>query len=67
MDIPRNGSTTMLLALGMTLVIATGGVDLSVGAIMAISAAVAAMLIKPDLSLVATTPRSPSPRCGRSC
>jgi ribose/xylose/arabinose/galactoside ABC-type transport system permease subunit len=43
-DIPRNGSTTMLLALGMTLVIATGGIDLSVGAVMAISAAVAALL-----------------------
>jgi simple sugar transport system permease protein len=27
-DIPRNGSTIMLLAMGMTLVIATGGVDL---------------------------------------
>ena len=32
----------MLLAIGMTLVIATGGVDLSVGAVMAISASVAA-------------------------
>ena len=31
----------MLLAIGMTLVIATGGVDLSVGAVMAISASVA--------------------------
>ena len=49
-DIPRNGSTIMLLALGMTLVIATGGVDLSVGAVMAISAAVAALLINPDLN-----------------
>jgi simple sugar transport system permease protein len=36
----------MLLALGMTLVIATGGVDLSVGSIMAIAGAVAAVLIK---------------------
>jgi simple sugar transport system permease protein len=34
----------MLLAIGMTLVIATKGVDLSVGAIMAISGAVAATL-----------------------
>lgn len=48
-DIPRNGATIMLLALGMTLVIATGGVDLSVGAVMAISAAVAALLIDPTL------------------
>jgi simple sugar transport system permease protein len=35
----------MLLSLGMTLVIATGGIDLSVGAVMAIAGAVAAVLI----------------------
>jgi simple sugar transport system permease protein len=35
----------MLLGLGMTLVIATGGVDLSVGAIMAIAGAVAAQAV----------------------
>jgi simple sugar transport system permease protein len=35
----------MLLALGMTLVIATGGVDLSVGAVMAITGAAAALLL----------------------
>jgi len=45
-DILKNGSYVMLLALGMTLVIATGGVDLSVGAVMAISGAAAAVLIK---------------------
>ena len=55
-DIPRNGSTIMLLALGMTLVIATGGVDLSVGAVMAISASVAALLINPDLQTLANDP-----------
>jgi simple sugar transport system permease protein len=37
-----NATRVMLLALGMCLVIATGGVDLSVGAIMAITAAAAA-------------------------
>ena len=37
-DIFRNGSTVMLLAIGMTLVIATGGVDLSVGASMELAA-----------------------------
>jgi len=37
----------MLLAIGMTLVIATGGIDLSVGAVMAISASVAALLMNP--------------------
>jgi simple sugar transport system permease protein len=35
-----------LLAIGMTLVIATKGIDLSVGAVMAISAAVAVTLVK---------------------
>ncbi|MDP7290025.1 MAG: ABC transporter permease [Phycisphaerae bacterium] len=45
-DILKNGSYVMLLALGMTLVIATGGVDLSVGAVMAISGAAAAVLIR---------------------
>src|ERR1700727_2016134 len=44
-DILTQGSKVMLLAIGMTLVIATGGVDLSVGSIMAIAGAVAAMLV----------------------
>src|SRR3954447_14157113 len=39
------GSKVMLISLGMTLVIATGGIDLSVGAIMAIAGGVAALLI----------------------
>jgi galactofuranose transport system permease protein len=38
----------MLLAIGMTLVIATGGVDLSVGAVMAIAASVAGILMNPS-------------------
>jgi ribose/xylose/arabinose/galactoside ABC-type transport system permease subunit len=44
-DILNHGSQVMLLSLGMALVIATGGVDLSVGAVMAIAGAVAAQLI----------------------
>src|SRR2546421_582037 len=49
-DILNHGSQVMLLALGMALVIATGGVDLSVGAVMAIAGAVAAQLInKPGI------------------
>src|SRR4051794_37597302 len=35
-------SPTMLVAMGMTLVVATGGIDLSVGSIMAVASAVAA-------------------------
>jgi simple sugar transport system permease protein len=44
-DILNRGSPVMLLSLGMTIVIATGGIDLSVGAVMAISGAAAAVLI----------------------
>jgi galactofuranose transport system permease protein len=56
-DILNRGSPVMLLALGMTLVIATGGVDLSVGAIMALSGAVAAALIaRPSSSVLASFP-----------
>lgn len=39
-DIFRNAATPLLLALGMCLVIATGGIDLSVGAVMAIALSV---------------------------
>ncbi|MDQ6634504.1 MAG: ABC transporter permease [Gemmatimonadota bacterium] len=38
-------STVVLVAVGMTLVIATGGIDLSVGSVMAIAGAVTAVLL----------------------
>jgi ribose/xylose/arabinose/galactoside ABC-type transport system permease subunit len=38
-------STTVLVAVGMTLVIATGGIDLSVGSVMAIASALAAIML----------------------
>jgi simple sugar transport system permease protein len=44
-DVLNRGGPVMLLSLGMSLVIATGGIDLSVGAVMAIAGAVAASLI----------------------
>lgn len=44
-DILLRGSLVMMLSLGMSLVIATGGVDLSVGAVMAITGAVVSVLI----------------------
>lgn len=44
-DIGKRGTPVMLLSIGMTLVIATGGVDLSVGAVMAIVGALGARLI----------------------
>jgi len=53
-DILTQGSRTMLVALGMTLVIATGGVDLSVGSVVAIAGAVCAMLLQGGHSLSLT-------------
>jgi galactofuranose transport system permease protein len=44
-DILNRAAPVMLLSLGMTLVIATGGVDLSVGAVMAIAGAVGAIMV----------------------
>ncbi len=44
-DIINRAAPLMLAALGMTLVIATRGVDISVGAVVAISGAVASILI----------------------
>jgi simple sugar transport system permease protein len=44
-DILKNGAPTLLVALGMTLVIATRGIDLSVGAVAAIAGAVACTTI----------------------
>jgi galactofuranose transport system permease protein len=44
-DILNHGSRVAIVALGMTLVIATGGVDLSVGAVAAIAGAAMAMLV----------------------
>jgi len=53
-DILSQGSRTMLVALGMTLVIATGGVDLSVGSVVAIAGAVCAVLLQGGHSLAVT-------------
>jgi len=44
-DILNRGAPVALLAIGMSLVIATGGVDLSVGAVIAITGAVCANLL----------------------
>jgi ribose/xylose/arabinose/galactoside ABC-type transport system permease subunit len=55
-DILRNGAPTLLVALGMTLVIATRGIDLSVGAVVAIAGALACTIIadSPDPGSVGT-------------
>lgn len=44
-DIVKNAAPIILLAIGMSLVIATKGIDLSVGAIIAICGAIAATLV----------------------
>jgi len=44
-DVVKNAVPVMIIAIGMTLVIATGGIDISVGALVALSGAVAGVLI----------------------
>ncbi|MDX3978666.1 ABC transporter permease [Shinella sp.] len=53
-DILNRGAPVALLAIGMTVVIATKGIDLSVGAVMAICGAVAAACITSGHSLAMT-------------
>jgi ribose/xylose/arabinose/galactoside ABC-type transport system permease subunit len=55
-DILKNAAPIMLLAVGLTLVIATKGIDISVGSVVAISAGVVAILLGGDLGGV---PRFP--------
>lgn len=50
-DILNRAAPVALLAIGMTLVIATGGIDLSVGAVMAIAGATAASMTVSGYSL----------------
>lgn len=49
-DILYRASSLIILALGMTFVLATGGVDISVGAVVAISAATCCVLLGGDVS-----------------
>ena len=68
-DVFNNGAPLILVSIGMTLVLATGGVDLSVGAVIAISAAMGTVLINPALGnqlienriLTENTTRTPLP------
>ena len=50
-DILNRASPLMIIAMGLTLVIATRGIDISVGAVVAISGAVAAAMIGGELVL----------------
>lgn len=51
-SITRQVSVNAVLACGMTFVILTGGIDLSVGSIAALSATIMAILLKAEVSLV---------------
>ena len=50
-DILNRASPLMIIAMGLTLVVATHGIDISVGAVVAISGAVAAAMIGGELVL----------------
>lgn len=50
-DVFDRAAPVALVAIGMTLVIATGGIDLSVGAILAIAGAVTATLLTKDVNV----------------
>jgi galactofuranose transport system permease protein len=52
-DILRFGAPLVLVSLGMTLVIATGGIDLSVGSVVAISGALACLAISEGTGVLA--------------
>ncbi|MGR3803219.1 ABC transporter permease [Marinibacterium profundimaris] len=52
-DVLKRGAPVAILAVGMTLVIATRGIDLSVGAVMAICGAASAWAISNEYGLVA--------------
>ncbi|MBQ3883727.1 MULTISPECIES: ABC transporter permease [Succinivibrio] len=49
-DILYRASSLIILALGMTFVIATGGIDISVGAVVAISSATCCVMLGGDIS-----------------
>ncbi|MCA3827159.1 MAG: ABC transporter permease, partial [Burkholderia sp.] len=53
-DILNRAAPLVIVSLGMTLVIATRGIDISVGAIVAIAGAAAAIVLDADPSRVGT-------------
>jgi simple sugar transport system permease protein len=50
-DILNRAAPLMLISIGMTLVMATGGIDISVGAVVAIAGAIVAMLISGSMAM----------------
>jgi simple sugar transport system permease protein len=64
-DVLNRGAPVTLLSLGMTLVIATGGIDLSVGAVIAIAGATAATLVNAGMPVVVVVALALA--CGLAC
>src|SRR5262252_8585098 len=64
-DILNRAAPLVLVSLGMTLVVATRGIDISVGAVVAISAAIAALMVGGQLvihdGVQTTVSRTPMP------
>jgi ribose transport system permease protein len=54
LNVLRQISINLCLSIGMTLVILSGGIDLSVGSVLALSGAIAARLVKNGLNLLPT-------------
>jgi len=52
MNVVRQISINGILAVGMTFILLTGGIDLSIGALMAVAAVIAASIVKPYPALV---------------
>jgi ribose transport system permease protein len=50
-NVLRQISTNLCLSIGMTMIILSGGIDLSVGSVLALSSAVAAALLKDGIAL----------------
>ena len=66
-DVVKHAVPVMIIALGMTLVIATGGIDISVGAVVAIAGALVGVLITKahaPLALVLALPLLAAALCG---
>ena len=51
-DILNRATPLMFMAIGMTLVIATGGIDISVGSVLAISGSIASIMIGGDMVFI---------------
>ena len=56
LNIPRQTSVNAIMAVGMTLVILTAGIDLSVGSVLALCGALAATMVAMELPIALVIP-----------